>query len=133
MLDSLLKLADSLNEILRRAVRPLVTLGFAYAFIILTFQKIVSAEVFVGIVVLVIKYWFDSREEPRNGKTAQPEVKPCGGSDRYFSRVCWPLSWPASCLRLSSDRWWRWNGGYCTGPGDPGSWRLWFPLAWPEQ
>jgi len=76
MLDSLLKLADSLNEILRRAVRPLVTLGFAYAFIILTFQKIVSAEVFVGIVVLVIKYWFDSREEPRNGKTEQPEVKP---------------------------------------------------------
>ena len=68
MFDSLLKVADSLNETLRRAVRPLVTLGFAYAFIILTFQKIVSAEVFVGIVVLVIKYWFDSREEPRNGK-----------------------------------------------------------------
>ena len=72
MLYSLLKVADSLNEILRRAVRPLVTLGFAYAFIILTFQKIVSAEVFVGIVVLVIKYWFDSREEPRNGKIEEP-------------------------------------------------------------
>ena len=76
MLDGILKLADSLNYLLRQAVRPLITLGFAYAFIILTFQKIVSAEVFVGIVVLVIKYWFDSREEPRNGKPAEPEVKP---------------------------------------------------------
>ena len=73
MIDGLLKLADSLNETLRRAVRPLVTLGFAYAFIILTFQKVVSAEVFVGIVVLVIKYWFDSREEPRNGKPTESE------------------------------------------------------------
>lgn len=75
MLDAILKLADSLNETLRRAVRPLVTLGFAYAFIILTFQKIVSAEVFVGVVVLVIKYWFDSREEPRNGKPGEPVEK----------------------------------------------------------
>ena len=80
MVDSLLKLADSLNEILRRAVRPLVTLGFAYAFIILTFQKVVSSEVFVGIVVLVIKYWFDSSDEPKNGAAKEPEpiVKPTG-------------------------------------------------------
>ena len=69
MLDSILKLADSLNEILRRAVRPLVTLGFAYAFIILTFQKIVSAEVFVGVAVLILKYWFDSREKPESNGT----------------------------------------------------------------
>lgn len=73
MVESLLKLADQLNETLRRAVRPLVTLGFAYAFIILTFQKVVSAEVFVGIVVLVIKYWFDSREEPHNGGSEPPK------------------------------------------------------------
>ena len=69
MLDSILKLADSLNETLRRAVRPLVTLGFAYAFIILTFQKIVSAEVFVGVAVLILKYWFDSRDKPENNAT----------------------------------------------------------------
>ena len=77
MVENLLKLADSLNETLRRAVRPLITLGFAYAFIVLTFQKIVSAEVFVGVAILVLKYWFDSRETPgKNGNNQEKKYIP---------------------------------------------------------
>lgn len=50
-------------EQFKSAVRPVVTLAFVYAFIHGFFMKLISADVFVGIAVLVIKYWFDSREE----------------------------------------------------------------------
>ena len=69
------KFADILTDLLRQAVRPLVTLGFCYAFIVLTFMKLVSSEVFVGVAMLVIKYWFDSRDNPKNNGGV-PEVKP---------------------------------------------------------
>jgi hypothetical protein len=52
-------------EEFKTAVRPIITLLFAGAFIYLTIEKMVSADAFLGIATLVIKYWFDSREPER--------------------------------------------------------------------
>ena len=49
-------------EEFKTAVRPIITLMFAGAFIWFTFVKLIGPEAFIGIGTLVIKYWFDSRE-----------------------------------------------------------------------
>ena len=54
-------------EIYRAATRPTVTLAFCGAFIYGFITKLVNAEVFVGVAILVIKYWFDTREPEKNG------------------------------------------------------------------
>ena len=50
-------------EQFRSAVRPIITLMFATAFIYGFYVQLVSADAFLGIAVLVIKYWFDAREK----------------------------------------------------------------------
>ena len=58
---------ESLFGIFKQAVRPIITLMFAGAFIYGFFINAISADAFLGIAVLVIKYWFDSREPENNG------------------------------------------------------------------
>jgi hypothetical protein len=58
-------------EALRKAVRAICTLAIVGALVYGFLVKLVSAEVFVGIAVLVIKYWFDSDGiEPPKSKEA---------------------------------------------------------------
>ena len=55
----------------RKSVRPLTTLmlvaGVIYGFM----EKLISAEAFMGLAILVVKYWFDERAKPTppNGGT----------------------------------------------------------------
>lgn len=58
---------EQLLELFRGSVRPLITLMFSGAFIYGFFVQVISADAFLGIAVLVIKYWFDSRDtrEPK--------------------------------------------------------------------
>lgn len=58
---------DRLLEIYKSATRPTVTLAFCGAFIYGFIAKLINPEVFVGVAILVIKYWFDSREPEKNG------------------------------------------------------------------
>ena len=64
---------EALMGLFRTAVRPLITLMFAGAFIWGFFSGLISADAFLGIAVLVIKYWFDSRDTPNGNE--KPEVK----------------------------------------------------------
>lgn len=57
----------------KELIRPLITFLFAAAFIYLAIIGKVSVEAFTGLVTLVVKYWFDSREQE---KTAQPATLP---------------------------------------------------------
>lgn len=54
-------------DLFRSAVRPTVTLAFCGAFIYGFIANLVGTDVFVGVAILVIKYWFDAREKPGNG------------------------------------------------------------------
>ena len=52
-----------LLEGFKGAIRPLVTLLFALAFIYMAINGSISKDAFIGIATLIIKYWFDSREQ----------------------------------------------------------------------
>ena len=60
---------DRIEQFVRSPVRPLITVGFAAAFIYGFITKLIGAEIFVGVFTLVLKYWFDSREKKENGET----------------------------------------------------------------
>ena len=53
---------EALMDVFRSAVRPVVTLVFCGAFIYGFLAQLISADAFLGIAVLILKYWFDSRE-----------------------------------------------------------------------
>jgi len=52
-------------QLIRASVRPLVTLAFSAAIIVGFVMKLISPEAFVGIALLVIKYWFDDKPDDK--------------------------------------------------------------------
>jgi len=52
-------------EFLRACVRPISTLAVVTAVIGGFFLELIAAEAFLGIAILIIKYWFDTRDEPK--------------------------------------------------------------------
>ena len=59
-----IEILKTLIDLLKASVRPVITIGFAGAIIIGFFKELVSPEAFIGLAVLVVKYWFDSRGKP---------------------------------------------------------------------
>lgn len=68
----MITMLDAGVSALKKSVRSIVTLAFVAAFIYGFLIKLVSAEVFVGVAVLIIKYWFDDPETSKGGSNETP-------------------------------------------------------------
>jgi hypothetical protein len=52
-------------EQFKSLVRPIITLAFAGAFIYMSVMGTISNDAFLGLATLVVKFWFDSRQEEK--------------------------------------------------------------------
>jgi len=50
-------------EIFRSLVRPVATLAIVAAIIAGFFMGLVAPEAFMGVAILIVKYWFDAPDE----------------------------------------------------------------------
>jgi hypothetical protein len=57
--------ANTVDEIARALVRPIVTVLFSGGFVGFTWMGLISGDVFAGAALMVISFWFASRNQDR--------------------------------------------------------------------
>lgn len=81
-MTAFLDLLRALTELFNAAVRPVVTLLLTVALVRGFIYDKVSAEAFLGIIGVVITFWFTSRQTTKDLRAAETPAPPTNGTPK---------------------------------------------------